>query len=605
MPLPAPAPLPTCRETPADRAATLAAQAPPLAPRDARLREAYRRAFLAAVPRLLGAIDRNPLRATYGCLDRQFWHYRTSPFPSEMYQEGVLPLAMLHAIDFPGNRWHGDPRVRDLAVAALRFSARAAHRDGSCDDYYPFERALGAAVFSLLAAARAYRLLALDDAELRAAIVHRAQWVATHGESGQLTNHHALAGRALWEVALLTGDAAWSRAAEEKFRGVIAHQHAEGWFEEYGGADPGYQTVTIDCLANYRREAGVAWLDEPLRRAVAFARAFVHPDLGYAGEYGSRGTYHAYPHGFELLADHDPAAADVADALACGLASGRAAGFDDDRMFAHRLAGWLDAWLDWAPRRAVSGDVLESTSGPAAPAWSVFPAAGLVVRHAAPTTIVSTARGGTFKLFVSSAERALPDCVTDVGLFLETATGRVAVANQHGRERAVTWEPSTPADDGTPAIARLTVQGTLAWVRWETATPLKQALFHVGMQLVGRHCRTLVRRLLQRRLITGRRAAPVRFTREITWHDKCPHTETHSSGTIGATSAYRVTVRDTIELLDARLRVRRLALATEGEPTYVAAGGVYHDAVLRPWTWLDERIDELNSRRRITVERSW
>ncbi len=57
--------------------------------RDPALRDLYLSAALGEIPRLLGAIDRNPYRATHGCLDRQYWHYRTSSFPSEMYQEGV------------------------------------------------------------------------------------------------------------------------------------------------------------------------------------------------------------------------------------------------------------------------------------------------------------------------------------------------------------------------------------------------------------------------------------------------------------------------------------------------------------------------------------
>ena len=88
--------------------------------RDHASRDLYLGAALPHIPRLLGAIDRNPYRPTYGCLDRQFWHYRTSSFPSEMYQEGLLPLALVYTHPLPGNRWHGQPRVRELAIAGLR-----------------------------------------------------------------------------------------------------------------------------------------------------------------------------------------------------------------------------------------------------------------------------------------------------------------------------------------------------------------------------------------------------------------------------------------------------------------------------------------------------
>ncbi|HJT31603.1 MAG TPA: hypothetical protein VJ783_06085, partial [Pirellulales bacterium] len=317
--------------------------------RDPALRDRYLRLALAQIPRLLGVVDRNPYHATYGCFDRQFWHYRTAAFASEMYQEAVLPLALVYATPLPGNRWHGEPRLRELVIAALRFAARNSHRDGSCDDYYPYERALGAAVFSLQAATRAYQLLDLYDNEVLGWFQRRARWIIEHDESGRLANHHALAALGLFRVAQITGHECFRQAAEKRVRKVLAWQSPEGWFEEYGGADPGYQTVTIDALAKFRRLSGDARLDEPLGRAVAFAHLFLHADGSYAGEYGSRGTYHFYPHVFELLAGENQQAAELADAFLRGSEAGKLAAFDDDRMYAHRLGNLIEAYLDWSP----------------------------------------------------------------------------------------------------------------------------------------------------------------------------------------------------------------------------------------------------------------
>ena len=66
-----------------------------------RKRERYLDGVYEDIARLLGAIDRNPFRPTYGCMDRQYWHYRTACFPSEMYQEGVLPLTLVYAYQLP------------------------------------------------------------------------------------------------------------------------------------------------------------------------------------------------------------------------------------------------------------------------------------------------------------------------------------------------------------------------------------------------------------------------------------------------------------------------------------------------------------------------
>lgn len=543
-------------------------------PRDPAQRERYLAEALAEIPRLLGAIDRNPFRPTYGSLDRQYWHYRTSSFPSEMYQEGVLPLALVYATRLPGNPWHEHPRVKELAIAAIRFAARASHADGSCDDYYPFERALGAAVFSLQACTRAYRLLGLDDAELTGWFRRRADWLTAHDESGRLANHHALAALGLLRVAEITGDDHYRKAADERIDRLLGWQSPEGWFEEYGGADPGYQTVTIDCLAQYRRLTGDARLDEPLRRAVAFARLFLHPDGSYGGEYGSRGAYHFYPHGLELLAGDDPAAADLADGFLRSLASGRQAHFRDDRMYAHRLGSLLEAYLDWSPTRPAP------VVAPSSPAIVYLPGAQLLVRQAAlEHTVISAARGGVFKHFAGNREP-----VSDAGLIVETADGRFAVSQSHDLTRPV------EVADGN---RRLTVAGALHWCRFETVTPLKQAVFHLGMLLVGRWRRTLVRRLLQRRLITGRRECPVRLTRRF---------ELLPSGASGNAS---LRVTDTIELASPTLQIRRMAFGADHQAAYVAACGVYQPSVLHPWTDLAEHVEKLNSQRSIVIVREF
>ena len=539
--------------------------------RDPALRDYYLPRALADVPRVLGAIDRNPYSPTYGCLDRQYWHYRTSSFPSEMYQEGVLPLALVYSRELPGNRWFGNRRVRELAVAGIRFAARSSHADGSCDDYYPFERALGAAVFSLQAATRAYQLLELNDPELLDWFGRRAAWLINHDESGHLANHQALAALGLLRVGQITGKEQYRDAAKERIAKVLGWQSDEGWFEEYGGADPGYQTVTIDALAKYRQLTGDASLDEPLRRAVAFARFFLHPDDSYAGEYGSRGTYHFYPRGMELLAAENAAAAELADGFLRSVAAGTEAHFSDDRMFAHRLGNMIEAHLDWSPSAAAS----ELPDG--APSTSYFPRAQLLVRRTATThTVISAARGGVFKHFAAGGA-----AVTDAGLIVETADGRVAVSQWHDSSRRV--ELSGPA---------IWVSGPLVWSRFETATPLKQSLLHTGMWSIGRYCRSLVRRTLQRRLITSATQCPVRLSRSF---------ELLGEGEGGSAPALRVT--DTIELTSPRVRVRRMGFGTDHQAAYVAASGVYQQGVLAPWIDLADHVAELNSRRRVVVVR--
>lgn len=113
------------------------------------LRQRYTDEALHYLPRLFQMIDRNRYSPTYGSFDRSFWHYRTMDFPCGMYQEFTLPLALSYATPFPNNPYYQVERVKELALAGIDYAMKSGHKDGSCDDYFPFERALGALVFSL------------------------------------------------------------------------------------------------------------------------------------------------------------------------------------------------------------------------------------------------------------------------------------------------------------------------------------------------------------------------------------------------------------------------------------------------------------------------
>ena len=211
----------------------------------------------------------------------------------------------------------------------------------------------------------------------------------------------------------------------------------------------------------------------------------------------------------------------------------------------------------------------------------------LVRRSGRRHTVVSGARGGVFKHFAPGRPP-----VTDAGLILQTSTGRVAVSQWFDPQRSI--EPPEDVDlEGSGRTGLVfSVSGPLGWARFQTATPLAQAVFHAGMCTAGRWCRTLVRRLLQRLLITGRRRCPIRLTRTFEFPPEA-----------NPRRRPRLRVTDTIELLSRRIRVRRMGFGTDHQAAYVAASGVYQDSVLAPWTDLGRQVDELNANRRVTVVR--
>lgn len=459
-------------------------------------RDLLARRVLADLPKLLTLLDRNPHSPTFGCFDRNHWHYKIIDFPSGMAQEFVWPLALAHALPLPDNPYRGAPAIRDWIVAALRFAARASHRDGSCDDYYPFERATGAAAFSLLAAVESYRLLELEDAALKAFFARRADWLAKHRESGRLSNHEALVVLCLTRVAEITGELRWNDAIDTRLARLLSWQTEEGWFPEYDGCDPGYMTLTISLLAMLDGIRPEAALRGPLRKAVALAAELMHPDGSFGGAYASRNTLNFFPHGFELVGRWMPEALAINDRFLGALDGGRAPCYADDHILGHHAWNYLLAWRDFVKERP--------TPAPRPEGRKHYPAAGFLIDRRGGTELyLGTRKGGAFNLF---RDGRLAAADTQLSLILRSGLRRRnAVAHL-----IYDYEVEMGEDE-------IRIAGDFGWAKQAPMTPARMIFLRLIMLTVGRFFPDLVRRLLQSLLISGKETAPFRFDRRLRW----------------------------------------------------------------------------------------
>jgi len=529
-------------------------------------RDAYAREALRSIPKLLQLIDRNQFSKTYGSFDRSYWHYRTMDFPCGMYQEFVLPLALVYANPYVENPYYRRKRMAELAEAGIDFARRSSHSDSTCDDYFPFERALGAHVFSLYAMTEAYQVLKLNRPDFVAFFTKRGDWLAAHQETGQLANHQALAALALYNVYLVAGEERFRRASDEKKEITLSWQHEEGWFQEYEGADPGYHSCSIDFLGKLRKKSNDENLIEPLKRAVQFAWHFAHPDGSYAGEYGSRNTYHFYPHGFELMAPHLPEAGQVADHfLKIGLPRGTRYFNEDDRMCCHYVYDWLQAWEDYHPERPP--DIRESE-----PFEKWFPGAKIFVKKTGRYHAVAALnKGGVIKAF--NEEGCL---LSDTGVMGQLADGKTVVAHLVDPEHEVETDPDN---------RKFTVSGNMSNRRQPLATPFKQIVVRVLLLTIGRFNANLVRSRLQKILITGKQRTDICFRRTLEFAD------------------------DRIEAIDKIVApkgtvFKKLACGSDATSIYVANSNVYQSSVLTEWSDLSEHVEELNRSGHVEIERT-
>lgn len=519
------------------------------------MRERYVQLALPYIPRLLHLIDRNPYSTTYGCFDRAYWHYRTMDFPCGMSQEFVLPLAQVYVHDYPGNRFHGVERIRELAEAAVRYMIPSSHSDGTCDDYFPFERAMGALVFSLYAASEAYQLLGMRDEQVVDLFLKRVRHLERENETGQLANHQAFAALAAYNVYRITGDDRCRRVADDRVELTLNWQHTEeGWFQEYEGADPGYHTCTIDFLAKLQQKRGDTSLVGPLVKAVEFAWHFMHPDGSYGGEYGSRNTYHFYPHGFELMAPHTEKAGQIADAFLRGIDHDKRYHNDDDRMTAHYVYNFLQAYEDY--HRPRPQPINESRCEPQT-IW--LPGARMAVswngreaENGGRYVVGNFSKGGVLKVVDVRGPVA-----SDTGLIGQLDDGRVVVSHLVQHDSRITADAQR---------GEFTVEGDLCRRRRNLPTPFKFIIFRILLLVIGRFNANLTRSLLQKILITGKPKTKFRFKRRVKLLDD------------------RVEVTDYIP---ADVPLRRLSVGADATSIYVANSNVYQESVLCKWRHID------------------
>ncbi len=460
------------------------------------MRDLFAREALAQIPKILTLQDRDPHSPTYGCFDRNFWHYKIIDFPSGMSQEFVWPLALAWSCDAPGNRYFQCDSLRDWIAAGIRYAARAAHADGSCDDYFPFEKAGGAAAFSLLACLESYALLGLADEEMRAFFRLRTDWMAHHHESGRLTNHQALIALCLQRAGTILGTDEWNAAREKRIDTVLSWQNPEGWFQEYEGCDTGYHTLTIGLLAELHRLRPDDRIREALERAVRFVSEFVHSDGSFGGEYTSRNTYNFFPHGFEIAGAWLPDALAVNDRFLRGLEAGLAPCYADDHIIGHHTWSYLLAWREWRSERP--------PVPPREPGRKWHEQSRLLVeRRGGAELYLALNKGGVFRFFRDGKFVASD---TQVSLRMRGAKkNRTAVAH------LVDDYQIEVADD------KVTISGTFGWAKHKQMTSLNLLILRGVMLSVGRFNPDLIRKLLQKMLITGKESAPARFTRTLAW----------------------------------------------------------------------------------------
>ena len=373
------------------------------------MRNPYTNQIQQTLPRLLALFDQDRTGKSLGIGDRFYWAWGLIDFPNGTFQGAVHGLARL----WQSGLWPYQSDTEsfiarlDSLVSGARFATR---RNGSCEEAFPHESSYcvtALVAYDILSAAEILGSTDGNEKTLqrwRQTVAPMIDFLKSHDETHAIiSNHLATAVAALTRWHRDTGDTDAEHKAQQLMRRILDHQSSEGWFEEYGGPDPGYQTLCLHYLADVHRIRPDWELLEPITRSLRFLWYCAHPDGSFGGVYGSRYTRFYYPSGILALADDIPEAAALAAHMARSIEANTVvtlAAMDEPNLIpmfnSYCWAAELCSQHEHAPQSSTT--VLPCLR--AAAARTQFPEAGLVVDQGPEHyTIVSTRLGGALSHF--------------------------------------------------------------------------------------------------------------------------------------------------------------------------------------------------------------
>jgi hypothetical protein len=282
----------------------------------------YKEILQENLPKLFSLYNLDKSSSTHGYGDRLCWGWKISDFASGTMQGGVHTLAIAMRLGLIKNTAFG-LRVIDSIISAIK---KIQHKNGSLEEAFPNENSF--CVTALVAFDVLSAIKHLDD---RITYEEKNQYlnivrpliyfVENHDEKHAVISNHLATAVAAVEL--------WNILAEKKSaRGkdlldvIYRHQSKEGWYKEYEGPDPGYQTLCTYYLFCAYEVTKDERLLESLRQSISFLKYFVHPDGTIGGLYGSRNTEVYYPGGLVALSSISEDFASIAGLLHKGILEG-------------------------------------------------------------------------------------------------------------------------------------------------------------------------------------------------------------------------------------------------------------------------------------------
>lgn len=262
-------------------------------------------------PRLLSQLDRDCNSPTFGSFDRNFWNYKIRDFSSSILQQGIMYLDVLFSFECESNIFNKNKIIKTWIKAGIDFWCKSQLKNGSFNEYYPNESGFPPTSFSLYAISyilNKYPEFISDN--IICSINKAIKWILKTPEINAMNQEgSALAGIII--ASKIKGVCFDKDKLDERLNYFYDSQSEEGWFNEYGGADLGYLSVTIDSLWDIYNVSK----DKRALAALKKATNFIYNFITISGEtpvmINSRNTDYLAPYGLSGFASINKKAKEI------------------------------------------------------------------------------------------------------------------------------------------------------------------------------------------------------------------------------------------------------------------------------------------------------
>ena len=462
---------------------------------------------------LLTLSDRDEFSDSFGSFDRAYWQYKIKDFSSGMSQESIYPLALaLKSKIINPLTSKSKIEINKLIKYGAIYSLNKQNFNGSVDDYFPYEQASGATAFTSFAIINCLEIKSIKFTnDQHNKFRKRLFWLANHKETGKLSNHEALISLVLAKGSRFYKDKLFLEKSYERCERLLGWKSNEGWFDEYGGFDLGYETLTFSCLMEISQLLPKLRksIKKILKKSSEIIIDCVEPDFCIGGELYARGTWNFFSHGLLNYAlENNSTMLPILIKVLESRFKKSPVQIQDDYILQHHL--WSDLLTLDILKKIYNKNLLynftnydkniEKDSKEEVYINKFYKDSGhLFITHGDSKTHVSIKMGGLFRTYNRK------NFITQDTQNTLNISNQYYMANSLNNDIEWKWLKSN----------KLLIKGKLCKYKKEKMTTFKLIILRIIMFFIGKHFPNLIRKLMQKVLITPKLDNKRKFEREL------------------------------------------------------------------------------------------